>query len=36
MFRPTMQELLNVEQFSQRKFNKIKTEYLMESEASSG
>ncbi len=29
-FRSTMQELLNIEQFCQRKFNEIKTKYFRE------
>jgi len=29
-FRPTTQELLNIEQFCQRKFNEIKTKYFRE------
>jgi hypothetical protein len=28
MFRLTMQELLNIEQFFQRKFNKIEIKYI--------
>jgi hypothetical protein len=28
VFRPMVQEILNIEQFFQRKFNKIKTNYL--------
>jgi hypothetical protein len=35
MFKPMVQELLNIEQFCQRKFNKIKTKYFMEIGASS-
>jgi hypothetical protein len=35
MFRPTLPELLNIEQFCESKFNKIKTKYFKEAKASS-
>jgi hypothetical protein len=35
MFKPMVQELLNIEQFHQTKFNKIKTKYFREIGASS-
>jgi hypothetical protein len=36
MLRPTMQELLSIEKFCQRKFYKIKTKFLKEIRASFG
>ncbi len=35
MFRPTLLELLNIEQICEKKFNKIKTKYFKEAKASS-
>jgi hypothetical protein len=35
MFRPTLLELLNIEQFCERKFKKFNTNYLKEAKASS-
>jgi hypothetical protein len=35
MFKPMMQELLNIKQFRERKFKKIKTMFLKEIGASS-